>query len=86
MDVGDSEEAVAAPGILCEAISDVLGVSGANDQQDFGSSIELAAEQNETLVYEGVHKSSMGLPVVLFFEGAGIVPSRAASASNREEL
>jgi hypothetical protein len=86
MNVGNAEEAVAAPWIVGKAIPDLLCMGGADDEQDFGCAFERAAEEHEAIVDEGIHESGVRLPVVLLFEVARFIPARASGACDDEEL
>ena len=86
MDMGDAEEAVSAPGVVGEAIHDLVGVGGANDKENIGSVFERAAEEDKAFVDESVHESGVGLPVVLLFESSRVIPACAAGSSDNEEL
>ncbi len=86
MDMGDTEEAVAAPGIVGEAHQDLIGMIGANDEEDIGCAFDWATEEDEAVVDKGVHEVGVRLPEVLLFERAGRIPLPAVGARDCEQL
>src|SRR5439155_17242680 len=58
----------------------------AHYKEDVGRTLQRPSQQDEPFTFESVHERRMRLPVLLLFDGARGLPSRATAANDREEL
>ena len=72
------------PGILREALDDLLGRLGVNHQEDLRGILQRASQQNETLVRQGIHESRVSLPTLLHVQRPSVLPGWAMAAGYRE--